>query len=104
MECGGLLGPYSSAQTSQIQPGLRESIVDLRKGEKGGGGSGREPFFEPEERTTKNWDLFAKKKFFDFDPAPLLRMTKGVPLRKVDVRFIRSLKTLFLHNPSGFHW
>lgn len=41
----------------------------LGEGGEGGGGSGWEPFFEPEERTTKNWDLFAKRKFFGFDPA-----------------------------------
>jgi len=37
MECGRLRGPYSSAQTSQIQPGLRESIIGFGEGEGEGG-------------------------------------------------------------------
>ena len=32
-------GPYSSAQTSQIQPGLRESIIGFGEGEEGEGGA-----------------------------------------------------------------
>lgn len=80
MEWGRLRGPYSSAQTSQIQPGLRESIVDFREGEKEEGGSGWKPFFEPEERTTENWDLFAKKKILVLIPLPLLMDDQGHPV------------------------
>ena len=68
MECGRLRGPYSSAQTSQIQPGLRESIVVLGKGRKGKGGAAESLSLSQKKGRRKNWDLFAKKKNFGFDP------------------------------------
>lgn len=93
MECGRLRGPYSSAQTSQIQPGLRESIVVLGKGRKGKGGAAESLSLSQKKGRRKNWDLFAKKKNFGFDPVN--KDDQGIRFRKVDVSCSRSLKTLF---------
>lgn len=80
MECGRLPGPYSSAQTSQIQPGLRENIVDLGKGEKGGGGAAESLSLSQKKGRRRIGTCSQRRNFFDFDPAPLLRMTKGIPV------------------------
>jgi len=70
MECGRLRGLYSSAQTSQIQPGLRESIIGFGGGGRGGGAA--ESLSLSQKKGRRNWDLFAKRKIFVFDPAPFL--------------------------------
>jgi hypothetical protein len=62
MECGRLRGPYSSAQTSQIQPGLRESIIGFGGGE--GEGGAAESLSLSQKKDDENWDLFAKKKIW----------------------------------------
>lgn len=69
-----------------------------RLGERGEGEGGEEAeslSLSQKKGRRRIWDLFAKKKFFGFDPVHLLRTTKAFPFWKVDVRFSRSLKTLF---------
>ena len=95
MECGRLRGPYSSAQTSQIQPGLRESIVDFGEGEEGEGGRAAESLSLSQKKGRRKLGLVREEeKFWFFDPAALLMDDQPCRFRKVDVSFSRSPKTL----------